>query len=100
MRRFIKSKKNKVLKSIDDNNLGSIVRTLLSSFVIIFAFYSLPLITNFTNDKILNKNRIGDHIWWISDNSEFKKDYPRWKIKIKLKKSLEKIISHEFQNRK
>ena len=50
--------------------------------------------------KILNKNRIGDHIWWISDNSEFKKDYPRWKIKIKLKKSLEKMISHEFQNRK
>ena len=50
--------------------------------------------------KILNKNRIGDHIWWISDNSKFKKDYPRWKIKIKLKKSLEKMISHEFQNRK
>ena len=50
--------------------------------------------------KILNKNRIGDHIWWISDNSEFKKDYPKWKIKIKLKKSLEKMISHEFQNRK
>ena len=48
--------------------------------------------------KILNKNRIGDHIWWISDNSEFKKDYPRWKIRIKLKKSLEKMISHELQN--
>ena len=50
--------------------------------------------------KILNKNRIGDHIWWISDNSEFKKNYPRWKIKIKLKKSLEKMISHELQNSK
>ena len=50
--------------------------------------------------KILNKNRIGDHIWWISDNSEFKKDYPRWKIKIKLKKSLEKMIIHELQNSK
>jgi len=50
--------------------------------------------------KILNKNRVGDHIWWISDNSKFKKDYPRWKIKIKLKKSLEKMISHELQNSK
>ena len=50
--------------------------------------------------KILNKNRIGDHIWWISNNSEFKKDYPRWKIKIKLKKSLEKMIIHELQNSK
>ncbi len=50
--------------------------------------------------KILNKNRIGDHIWWISDNSEFKKDYPKWKIKIKLKESLKKMISHELQNHK
>lgn len=23
-------------------------------------------------------NRIGDHIWWISDVSKFKKDYPTW----------------------
>lgn len=50
--------------------------------------------------KILNKNRIGDHIWWISDNSEFKKDYPRWKIRTKLKKSIEKMISHELKNSK
>ncbi len=48
--------------------------------------------------KILNKNRIGDHIWWISDNSKFKKDYPDWKIKIKLKKSLERMIFYEIQN--
>ena len=47
--------------------------------------------------KILNKNRIGDHIWWISDNSKFKKDYPRWKIRTKLKKSIEKMISHELK---
>ncbi len=50
--------------------------------------------------KVLNKNRIGDHIWWISDNSKFKNDYPKWKIKIKLKRSLEKMISHELQNHK
>ena len=50
--------------------------------------------------KILNKNRIGDHIWWISDNSEFKKDYPRWKIRTKLKKSIEKMIFHELKNNK
>lgn len=24
------------------------------------------------------KNRIGDHIWYISDMSKFKKDYPKW----------------------
>ena len=50
--------------------------------------------------KILNKNRLGDHVWWISDNSKFKKDYPDWKLKINLKKSLEKMIAHEIQNLK
>lgn len=24
-------------------------------------------------------NRIGDHIWWVSDLSRFKSDYPEWK---------------------
>ena len=28
-----------------------------------------------------NKNRIGDHQWWISDCRKFKKDYPEWKQK-------------------
>lgn len=54
MKKTIKNRKNKVLKSLDDNGLGAIARTLLSSLVIIFAFYSLPLIVYFTNDKILN----------------------------------------------
>jgi len=48
--------------------------------------------------KILKKNRIGDHIWWITDNSKFKKDYPNWKLKVNLKKSLKKIILHEIKN--
>ncbi|WP_075502014.1 NAD-dependent epimerase/dehydratase family protein [Candidatus Pelagibacter communis] len=48
--------------------------------------------------KILNKNRVGDHIWWISNNSKFKKDFPKWKIKVNLKKSLEKMIAHEIKN--
>ncbi len=54
MRKFIKNKKIKVFKTIDDNNLGSLVRTLISSLVVILGFYSLPLIANFTNDNILN----------------------------------------------
>lgn len=49
-----------------------------------------------SNYKILNKNRIGDHIWWISDNSKFQKDYPQWKININLESSLKKMIIHEF----
>jgi Bax protein len=34
--------------------MGSIARILLSSFVVVFAFYSLPLVANFTNEKFLN----------------------------------------------
>ena len=50
----MKRKNIRVLKTLDENNLGSIARILLSSFLIIFVFYSLPLMINFTNDKILN----------------------------------------------
>ncbi len=31
--------------------------------------------------EIENENRKGDHIWWISDMSKFKKQYPTWKVK-------------------
>ena len=54
MRKIIRQKKYRVLKTLDDNNLGSIARTILSSFIIVFSFYALPLVANFTNDKILN----------------------------------------------
>ena len=61
---------------------------------------AIKLIENISNRKsnykILKNNRVGDHIWWITDNSKFKKDYPQWKIKISLKKSLEKIIKNEL----
>ena len=54
MKKFLKTKNIRVLKTLDDNNLGSIARTFLSSLVILFIFYSLPLIINFTDSKILN----------------------------------------------
>ena len=47
---------NRALKAIDDSNLGSIVRIFLCSLVVVFFFYSLPLVINFTNNKILNAN--------------------------------------------
>lgn len=27
-----------------------------------------------------DKNRVGDHIWWISDNGRFRDHYPSWKL--------------------
>jgi len=53
MKKIFKKKKIRVIETIDNNNLGSLARTLLGSFVVIFIFYSLPLLINFTNNNIL-----------------------------------------------
>jgi CDP-paratose 2-epimerase len=51
-------------------------------------------------EKILNKkakysikktNRIGDHIWYVSDVSKFKKHYPKWSYKYDIDMILEEI---------
>lgn len=36
-------------------------------------------------------NRIGDHIWWISDVSRFQQHYPGWKYRYDLRTTLEEI---------
>ena len=38
-------------------------------------------------------NRIGDHIWWISDLSKFKKHYPKWNWKYDLNDIMQQIHS-------
>ena len=47
-------------------------------------------------DKKLNKRyidspRSGDHIWWISDVSKFKKHFPQWEYKYNLQAIVEEI---------
>ena len=37
------------------------------------------------------KNRIGDHIWYISSVEKFKKDYPEWKYTYDIRKMIEEI---------
>lgn len=49
--------------------------------------------------KILKSNRIGDHIWWISDNSKFKKDYPKWNVNVSLNQSLKQMVEFELKNK-
>jgi len=44
-------KKITILKFFDQRNLGSLPRIFLSSLLLIFFFYSAPLIINFANDK-------------------------------------------------
>ena len=47
-----------------------------------------------TKYQILKKNRSGDHIWYISDNSKFINMHKNWKIK----RSLSNIISEIIKN--
>ncbi|MDD5260558.1 MAG: NAD-dependent epimerase/dehydratase family protein [Methylacidiphilales bacterium] len=39
----------------------------------------------------LEDNRIGDHIWWISDVRKFQSHYPGWRYKYGLRQILEEI---------
>jgi len=42
--------------------------------------------------KFVTKCRTGDHKWWITDFSKFKKDYPQWKIKKTLDEIIDELI--------
>ena len=59
---------------------------------------AIKLIENKTNNKLnfsfIKKNRSGDHIWYITDNKKFKRDYPGWKIKYNLKKIIDSMNNH------
>ena len=36
-------------------------------------------------------NRIGDHMWWISDVRKFQTHYPNWKFRYRMGDILEEI---------
>ncbi len=38
------------------------------------------------------QNRIGDHIWWISDISKFSEHYPSWQLRYDVKAILEQML--------
>ena len=66
-----------------------------SNCSIIEALETLEKITNTRiKKKIIKKNRVGDHIWYISNTSKFKKDYPRWKQKYNTLKIIEELIDN------
>ena len=44
--------------------------------------------------EFLSKNRVGDHVWYISNNNKFKNHYPNWKQKFTNKKILEELLSN------
>ena len=51
---------------------------------------------NWSNYEIDETNRIGDHIWYITDLSKFKNDYPKWSIKHNLTSIINSIIKQNI----
>jgi CDP-paratose 2-epimerase len=45
-------------------------------------------------------NRIGDHIWWVSDTRKFRQQYPAWSCRNDLRSILSQIYEHSRQQSK
>ena len=58
---------------------------------------ALNLVEKFANIKIkktfLKQNRVGDHIWYVSNMKKFKKDFPNWKQKYSTIKIIKELIN-------
>ena len=46
---------------------------------------------------ISDKNRIGDHMWYITDFSKFERHYPNWSITHSIDSIFEQIVEHELR---
>lgn len=46
------------------------------------------------NWKLVDTNRIGDHVWWISDISKFRSHYPAWNLRYNLRDILVQIFEN------
>jgi len=62
---------------------------------------AIEMCEKFTGEKFdyeyIDTNRIGDHIWWISDVSKFKAHYPNWQYKFGIEETIKQI--YHFQKK-
>jgi len=49
------------------------------------------------NWSYADRNRTGDHIWWISDTTKFEKHYPAWRRNISLEQTASEIVEAASQ---
>ena len=73
-------------------NIGG---TRFSNCSIIEALDYVEKKTKIKIKRIIKKeNRVGDHIWYVSDMKKFKKHFPKWKQKYNTKKIIDELISN------
>lgn len=62
---------------------------------------AIEICENITGNKMnysyAEDNRIGDHIWYLSDVSKFKNHFPKWEYKYNLNDILEQIFSQQIK---
>jgi len=46
---------------------------------------------NRLNHVLSDQNRVGDHIWWVSDISAFQADYPDYRLQYDIAATLQDI---------
>ena len=64
-----------------------------SNCSVVEALNYVESILNIKVKRIFHKtNRVGDHIWYISDTTKFKKHYPNWKQKYNIKEIIEELV--------
>ena len=52
---------------------------------------------NKMNYEYSEENRIGDHIWWISNTSKFKKHFPEWDISYNIERIIKEIYETQVE---
>jgi CDP-paratose 2-epimerase len=68
-----------------------------NSISILEAIDAINLINNTSWSKytIDENNRIGDHMWYITDLSKFRSHYPKWNITANLKETIMQMVNSE-----
>ncbi|MBU1125443.1 MAG: NAD-dependent epimerase/dehydratase family protein [Candidatus Omnitrophica bacterium] len=68
-----------------------------SRFANVSMIEAIELCEKISGEKLsceyIKKNRIGDHIWWISDVSKFKSHYPEWDFTYDIEKTIKEIFA-------
>lgn len=69
-----------------------------SRFANISILEAIKKVEDFTRRKAIceysDQNRVGDHIWYISNVNKFRKDYPNWKYEYDIDTTIEDICKN------
>jgi CDP-paratose 2-epimerase len=50
------------------------------------------------NWSYVDENRVGDHMWWISDLGRFRGHYPAWDVTLGIEETLREIMDAQLEN--